>query len=196
MTIEEDTDAVIDPVLRAFRARLATTIAGHVYQGYVRGWTELTQYAGMPYEGPPTAQAVQWAERHAAQLVTEMEVTTKERLAKVISDGIRDKEGIPKLTSIIRQEFGDMAQKRARTIARTETNDALSEGSMSRMKDLRVTGKQVITGDPCEICQAFEAEGAVPIDHEYVYEGQSYGRQPAFHPNCVCVAAPVMLERG
>jgi hypothetical protein len=70
-------------------------------------------------------------------------------------------------------------------IARTETASALEDAMLTRSKAMGVTGKEWITHDPCTICEAFGDEGAVPIDFEYFYEGESYGQRPPAHPNAV-----------
>ena len=197
----KEIDGILDPILATFRDRLSTTLQGHSAMAYLRGSAEMIQWGKTKltdrpifYEGPPVQQAINYANKHSAQLVTRMDEETKSRLAKVIGDAIEQKRGIPGLARDIRREFDDMTKFRSQLIARTETADALEEAFTERGKAMGVTGKEVITapeGDyPCEICQANADEGVVPIDHIF----QSGHKRPPFHPNCICSLAPVMLE--
>ena len=196
----------IYPLLRHFETELLQRVNGYVLTIYLSGDSQVVAWgrsAGLEqaYEGPPIRRAIAYAEKHCAKLVTKMGDETKSQLARIISDGIENKRGIPGLKKDIQDKFKDwkrtdeMSPGRARTIARTETNDALSQASIDRMNDLGVDGKEIVPGDPCDICKAFVDEGVVPIDHEYIYDGENYGKQPSFHPNCVCALAPARLAR-
>jgi len=192
-----DITDVLDPIIDSFSRSLTANVAGHSTEGYLAGSAQMiawgrTKFKDLPifYEGPPMEQAVQYANRHAAQMVTQMDQETKQRLAKVIGDGIKNKRGVPGLTADIRKTFTDMKANRAPVIARTETADALEQSFMDRSKDMGVTGKRWVTFNPCEICQANEGEGDVPIDHTF----SSGDTRPPAHPNCQCALAPVMLE--
>ena len=197
----KEIDEILDPILWTFRDRLSTTLQGHSAMAYLRGSAEMIQWGRTKltdrpifYEGAPIQQAIDYANKHSAQLVTRMDEETKSRLAKVIGDAIENKRGIPGLARDIRREFDDMTKFRSQLIARTETADSLSEAFMDRSKAMGVTGKEVVTapeGDyPCEICQANADEGTVPIDHIF----SSGHTRPPFHPACKCALAPVMLE--
>ena len=201
----KEIDEILDPILMTFRDRLSTTLQGHSAMAYLRGSAEMiewgrTKLSDRPifYEGAPIQQAIDYANKHSAQLVTRMDEETKSRLAKVIGDAIENKRGIPGLARDIRREFDDMTKFRSQLIARTETADSLSEAFMDRSKAMGVTGKEVVTapeGDyPCEICQANADEGVVPIDHIF----SSGHTSPPFHPACllpdVRVEAPLTIS--
>lgn len=190
-------DDALDPILAVFHDSFQTTLEGQSIDAYLLGSAQMTTWGqtegGIPiaYEGPPIQEAVIYAEKHCAELVTQMDEETKRRLAKVISDGIENKRGIPGLRRDIRNEFLDMRRYRADMIARTETSDALSQAFMDRAKAMGIDGKEVIVGDPCDLCRANADEGVVPIDHIF---SSGHQRTP-FHPNCVCALAPVRLRR-
>jgi len=196
----KEIDDILDPILWTFRDRLRATLQGHSAMAYLRGSAEMvswgrTKLRDLPilFEQAPMQQAINYANKRAAQLVTRMDEETKVRLAKVIGDAIEQKRGIPGLARDIRREFDDMTKFRSQLIARTETADSLESAFLDRSKAMGVTGKEVVTapeGDyPCEICQANADEGTVPIDHIF----SSGHTRPPFHPNCVCCLAPVML---
>ena len=196
-----DTEDIIEPILKTFRAKLVTDLIGQHVLAYLAGSAELVSWGvtkgGRPilYEGPPMQQAIDYAQKHCATLVTNMDTETKRLIAQTVSDGIKNKRGIPGLARDLRKQFEamyrtDMPGSRARVIARTETADALEQGFMDRSKDMGVTGKEWVVTDPCEICEGNEAEGVVKINHVF----SSGDLRPPAHPNCRCALAPVMLE--
>lgn len=194
-----DIDDIIEPVLMVFRTQLRARLLSHAVTCYLNGSAQMTSFGhtlrGIPitFEGPPIQDAINFANEHAARLVKEIDLETRDRLAKTISDAIKEKRGIDGLARDIRNEFDDMGKVRSKLIARTETANALSSGSQERMIAMGVTGKRWITvGDSLvsDECRANEAEGAIPADE--IFSGGV--QHPPQHPNCRCVIAPVMLE--
>ena len=59
-------------------------MAGQLAEIYISGQAEIITWGktkgGIPiaYEGPPIQQAIGWAEKHGAQLVTQMDEETRE----------------------------------------------------------------------------------------------------------------------
>ena len=191
-----ETRDMLDPLLAAFSSELSLRLNGFMATAYLKASAEMITWGrtkgGIPiaYEGPPIEQAIGYAEKHCATLVTQMDEETKRRLAQVVSEGIKNKRGIPGLTRDIKSEFNHMVRRRAEMIARTETNDALSQAFMDRAHDMNIEGKEWVTGgEPCEICEDNEAEGVVPINHVF---SSGHDRPPA-HPNCCCALAPARL---
>jgi len=193
---------MLDPILAVMGVDLLSIVLGHATDVYVSGSAEWVMWGrlklGISAEAPPIQAAIEYANKHCATLVKGLNDTTKERLAKIIGDGIANKRGIPGIQADIRRQFkewgriSEMPVSRARMIARTETNDALSQAFMDRAHDMNIEGKEIIVGDPCPICEANASEGVggvVPIDHIYI----SGHERPPFHPNCVCGLAPAIL---
>ena len=151
---------------------------------------------GIPiaYEGPPISQAVDWAEKHAATLVTQMAEETQRRLALTISNGIANKRGIPGLARDIRKTFADMTKFRSELIARTETAEALSSASLDTMADMGIEGKEWVTAGDDRVsddCLGNEAEGVIPVNQSF-----SGGvMAPPQHPDCRCTVAPAQLPK-
>ena len=147
-SLGSDTRGILDPLLASFDDMIEVELSGQLSEIYVSGQAEMITWgktqAGVPiaYEGPPISQAVDWAAKRGAQLVTEMDATTKERLARVIADGIQNKRGIPGLSREIRNTFSDMSRYRSQLIARTETAGALSQTSLDNMQGMGIDGKQ------------------------------------------------------
>lgn len=199
-SLGSETGAVLDPMLATLKGKLQAKLVGQLATIYFSGSAEMITWGktkgGVPiaYEGPPMSQAVDWAEKEGARLVTQMDEETKRRLAQVVSDGIKNKRGVPGLSRDLRKSFSNMSRYRSQLIARTETANALSEASLDRMKDMGIEGKEWVTvGDALVSpeCQGNEAEGVIP-------RGQMFSggvMAPPQHPNCRCALAPARLSR-
>ncbi len=189
---EKEAEDILEPILAVFRTRLQAIIMGHAVTAYLRGSAQMIQYGRtiltdrpIFFEGPPMQQAINYANKHAAQLVTKMDTETKERLAKVIGDAIKEKRGIPGLARDIRKEFDDMTKYRSELIAKTETRDALFHASQERMEAMGITGKEWVLGSGgrggnCEDCKANTAVGVISVDEEFPTP------QYDIHPGCTC----------
>jgi len=200
MPLNKDIENALDPLLATFSETLESTIGGQLTEIYVLGQAEMISYGktklGIPiaYEGPPISQAIDWAEKHGAKLVTQMNEETKRRLAKVVSDGIANKRGIPGVARDLRSTFGDMSKYRSELIARTETANALSEASLDSMKDMGIEGKEWVTvgdADVSDECLANEAQGVIPVGDAF----SSGAMAPPEHPDCRCAVAPARLSK-
>ncbi len=192
---------MLDSLLAVFQDRLEAMLTGRAVIAYLRGSARMVEWGRTKttdrpiyFEGPPMQEAINYASKHGAKLVTGMAEETKQQLAQVISDGIKEKRGIPGLARDIRNQFEEMTKLRSQIIARTETADALEQSFMDRSKDIGVTGKEWITTDPCPICEEFGDMEPVPLDYEYVSTVSDVRvERPPAHPNCMCSLAPVML---
>ncbi len=192
--------STLDAILASFHDILAVDMAGQMADIYISGSAEMVTWGhtlrGIPiaYEGPPIAQAIDWAERYCAKLVTKMDEETKRRLAQLISDGITNKRGVPGLARDIRSDFANMSRYRSQLIARTETANALSEASLDNMKAMGIDGKEWITvGDDrvSDECLGNEAEGVIPVNQ--MFSGGVMA--PPQHPDCRCALAPARLPK-
>ena len=195
-----ETRGMLDPLLGAFDETLQAEVSGHLTTIYSTGSTEMITWgktkAGVPiaFEGPPISQAISWAEKEGARLVTQMDTETKRRLAQVVSDGIANKRGVPGLARDIRTTFADMSKHRSELIARTETSNALSQARLDRMQDMGIEGKEWVTvGDDrvSEECEANEGQGVIPANQAFT----SGPMAPPQHPDCRCTVAPSRLPK-
>uniref|UniRef100_A0A6M3L1M3 Putative methyltransferase n=1 Tax=viral metagenome TaxID=1070528 RepID=A0A6M3L1M3_9ZZZZ len=136
--------------------------------------------------------AKKWIRKEAAAKVTKINEVTRDRLARVLSEGVDRGQSVAKIAKNIRAEVGDMSRYRSKMIAQTELNNAMSEASLRTYERLGVENKSWSTsGDACEICLGNEAEGIVPIDHVF----SSGDERPPSHPNCLCVLSPEKGEK-
>jgi len=200
MPLNKDIENALDPLLATFDEKLEAEIGGQLSETYISGQAEMISYGktklGIPiaYEGPPISQAVEWAKKRGAVLVTQMDATTKERLALHISNGIKNKSGIPKLARDIKAQFADMTKYRSQLIARTETANALSTASLDSMKDMGIEGKEWVTAGDSDVsdeCLGNEAQGVIPVGDTF----SSGASAPPEHPDCRCTLAPARLSK-
>ena len=200
-SIGSDTKGMLDPLLGAFDDTLQAEVEGQLAEIYLSGQAEVITWGktkgGVPiaFEGPPISQAVDWAKKQGATLVTQMDTETKRRLALQISNGIQNKRGVPGLARDIRQSFADMTRFRSQLIARTETSFALSSASLETMSAMGIEGKEWVTvGDDrvSEECEMNEGEGIIPV-------GQAFSggtMAPPQHPDCRCAVSPARLPES
>ncbi len=191
----------LDTLIKAFQADLVYRLNSHLSTIYIAGSVQMISYGktkqlGLPilYEGPPIRQAVEWAEKHAAQLVTKMDEETKTRLAQIISDGIENKRGVQGLARDIRKEFTDMSKYRSELIAKTETGNSLGQSFLDRGRDMGFEGKEWILGSGgregnCPDCIANADAGVIPFDKSF----PSGHMTVLAHPGCTCSVAPARL---
>ena len=196
-SVGDESGDLLDPFLRFFAADLSYRFNSHLVAIYLQGSAQMITWGktkgGIPiaYEGPPVQQAIEWAEKHCAKLITQMAEETKTQLAKVVSDGIANKRGVPGLARDIRKNFEGMSRYRSQLIARTETANALGQSFLDRGKEMGVEGKEWVTagGDACEICLANAAIGVIPFNSTFPSGDTTV---PA-HPSCRCACAPARL---
>jgi len=199
-SLASDTGNILDPLLKTFDATLTTEVSGEIAETYLSGSAEMISWgktkAGVPiaFEGPPIGEAVEWAEKRGATLVAEMDVETKRRLGKTISDGIKNKRGVPGLARDIRGDFENMSKYRSELIAKTETRSALFQSSQDRMIDMGITGKEWVLGSGgaegnCPLCQANASVGVIAVNSDFP------NPQGSIHPGCTCAIAPAVLKK-
>jgi SPP1 gp7 family putative phage head morphogenesis protein len=134
-------------------------------------------------------RAVSWAEQRAAESVTQIDETTREKIRDAIKAGIEDGQSMDQVAEALQESFW-LSDSRAETIARTETAEADIEGNKAGWKVSGVVaGKEWITSktDPCSDCAALDGQ-VVPLDQEFP-EGD-----PPLHPRCECDLLPVLAE--
>lgn len=119
--------------------------------------------------------------------------TTFEVLKSKIVEGVKNGEGIEAIKASIQEYFTDMPDKRARTIAQTESNFILSKSTNDAYNQSSVVvGKEWISiGDHKVRPEHVENEAQGPIPKEAAFSnGEHY---PAEHSvNCRCVLAPAV----
>ena len=201
---EGETHKALDPMLTSFSPTLESLLYEEAIVAYLAGSAQMITWgetkAGIPiaYEGPPMEEAIKYARNHVtkAKLVDGINQVTRDRIANIVEEGIRSKRGIPGIARDIRQEFEWMAKGRSELgithearslmIARTETNNALSQAFLDRAGEMGMKYKEwvVNSGNPCPECA--DNDGSIVPMNEAFPTGVF--RTPQ-HPNCMCSMA-------
>ena len=126
---------------------------------------------------------------NAAELVTNIDESTRDMLAGDIDDALKEGWTTTELANKIEENYA-FSDSRAETIARTEVARADQEGSMKSYRESGVvTGKAwLLAEEPCAICEENENDGIIGID-ELFSSGDDAA--PA-HPNCECSVTPIV----
>jgi hypothetical protein len=136
-------------------------------------------------------QAVDYIIAHGAELVSGIDVYTLKVMRSIIAEGIEDQLGVDGTVRLIRKEMTDMSFARARSIATTEMNDAMSEAALNKIKAVGLNGKRwIVSPGACPLCQANKAQGIIPVNQPF----QSGHQRPPGHPGkCRCAVAGARL---
>lgn len=188
-------------VTRALEGALEKVLPGLLRRGLVAGGEAATLVlrtsglrvaADSPFTMQFNAKApnvIAWAKKHAAELVTEIVETTRQRLADAVvrhTEGTIDDEAF---SDALESAVGD--EDRAQTIARTESMMAVHQGQREAWDQAVDDGllpedakrTWIVTDDDklCPICEPLDGETA-DLDGEYVDSIEA----PPAHPNCRC----------
>jgi hypothetical protein len=178
-------------VLRINRHVLLFAIADHLQKGILAAWKEEHikesdddgSDSDVDQVGPSAERAAEIAAEQAAEAVKNIDATTVDQIASAVSTAIKEQLGVPGASRLIRQTVEDMSSWRAKMIATTEINQAMSDAALEKMKSLSLEYKQIINSpDCCDICAENADVDPLPVDEDY----PSGDDGPPFHPNCRC----------
>jgi SPP1 gp7 family putative phage head morphogenesis protein len=189
------TEVMVRNVLRVMRPILDGLMATHLLLAYQEGWkttsaveAERSGVTGGSLDrlGQTGQNAADYAAEHAGSLIADLDATTLARLQAVVAEAIEERLGVDVLARNIRAEVMDMSVNRARSIATTEMNKAMSQATLDKLAGMEVEYKQWLpVADPCPICSANADQGAIPVDEDF----DSGDAAPPAHPNCRCAVA-------
>jgi hypothetical protein len=156
---------------------------------------------GWDLRNPVLEELVQ---RHAAEMVQNVDNGTKFYLRQMIKEGVAQGMGTSQMVKTIQRDlFGlpmaearKLPRDRIKSIVNYETNRAMSGAATLLRERLGLRLKQWFTNNvsPCEICLGNQAQGEVSSD--FLYEGV-FGQilNPPAHPRtCRCVVMAVERE--
>ena len=142
------------------------------------------------------AAVIEGLEGLASGTVAGIAETTHASLAQILARGAAEGVGMDALsrdiTTTLRSEWPELTAGRARTIANTEVNRAMSQATRDTYSRNGIEKQEWITsgdGRVCDICEANEAQGAVEKDF-----ASGDGAPPA-HPDCRCALIPVIPSK-
>jgi hypothetical protein len=133
-------------------------------------------------------RAVAFLERRAAEMVTGINDTTRDRLRRTLAAAVDSGKSYGETARAIETLFTEFESTRAETIAVHELGTAYIEGNMIVGRDLQDAGLEMTkawlgSGQSCEeICQPNEDDGDIPFDDAF----SSGDDQPPGHVHCDC----------
>lgn len=138
--------------------------------------------------------AVQAAKEQAAELVTNIDESTRQMLRDVIANGLQDNIGLDAIIDNIAQS-PIFSEDRAELIARTEIRNANERGVLKGLFRARDAGNEMLKEwmlgpNPCEICIENADAGPIPLDDVF----PSGDSEPTAHPRCECSITGAMAE--
>ncbi len=139
-------------------------------------------------------RAIAFAQQRAAELVSEITETTRDKLRVLVSDGMVLKQNRDEIADAIMSSTG-FDDARAYLIADTEIGIANGEGALAGLDEAQKIGvkvkKQWLLGEnACDICRDNADQGPIDVDEEF----ESGDDASPAHPNCVCTIIGVVDE--
>jgi high potential iron-sulfur protein len=146
--------------------------------------------------GRVSSGAVAAAREQAADLVSQIDDSTRDMLRDVIADGLEQNVGLSGIIDMI-QNSAAFSEERATLIAQTEVRNANERGVLNGLKEARDSGNHVMKEwladpDACEICLDNEDDGPIELDDVF----SSGDSEPTAHPNCSCSISGVIEDTG
>jgi hypothetical protein len=174
---------------------LETILASIAQDGVAQGLAQVGATTTADLLDQVNEQAVAWAEKHAADLVTKMAETTRAKLRGDLAASIELGMSVQDIAEVIGKDYS-FSQERAELIATTERAFADVAGNMIAYRESGVVkGKQWILGSEHEDgaecdCEANAEAGVVDLDDNFPSGDDA---APA-HPRCVCDVLPVLND--
>jgi hypothetical protein len=138
--------------------------------------------------GEMTNLATQYASEHSAELITEIDESTRNMIRTDITKALETGETSAKLSDTLQRNYA-FSEQRADLITRTEVRQADITGNMIAYKESGVVNEKswiCLGGDTCDECQANEDEGSIDINDSF----SSGDDAPLAHPGCECDIFP------
>lgn len=144
--------------------------------------------------GQVSQRAVAYARDRAAELVTQIDESTRDEIRDIISAGLESNIGMDAIADQLQDAYA-FSEERADLIARTEIAMANQNGVLEGMRAARNAGvrlKKVWLPDAeaCDDCQDNGDDGAIDIDEAFSTGDDA----PPAHPNCRCDMASEVEE--
>ena len=122
-----------------------------------------------------SVKAGRWAESHAAELVTQIEDTTRNKLRDIIAKSVQEEQPWQIIKDRLKESY-EFSDRRAETIARTESALAYNTGAVSCWEESGVVQYVHVTdGDYCDTCRHIDGQTWTLAEAR---------KRPIEHPNC------------
>ncbi len=180
---DEETAREIRDILARLAKERSTAALDHVAD-WVKG--DDAEYRRLLEQA--NARAVHWTQTRVGNLITQVSDTTRQAVNELAADAIKEGLTNDQLAERISEGF-DFSPARADMIARTETANAETAGTLAGFRESGVVGQKEWSADElaCDECEAIDGE---VVGLEENFSDGSDG--PPAHPDCRCVVAPVL----
>lgn len=184
---------IADGELTSQEAHAAIQPEYHEVAPTIEGGKVVAQPAKVDLLSYRDPDAVQWADQHAAELLTkdgtggELADATRNMLRSTLKQAVADKLSDKQIADLLERDYA-FSTERAQLIARTEVRNAIGHGALAGAQrvGMQVKGWRVSDDEgPCPLCEANQAQGWIPIDNPFV----SGAMAPLQHPRCRCSAS-------
>ena len=128
-------------------------------------------------------KAVEFAEKHGADLVTKIDETTRSAIQDLVEKAVEEGWSPGEFANQLEEATG-FNEDRSMLVARTEVALASNRGESAAFKEMGFEKVWVYDGD-CDIC--------APLDGE-IWTLEKSEEEPIGHPNCVRAFSPVPME--
>ncbi len=167
---------------------------GQAYGAGIEAGSEVGRAISFSVKHPA---AVEWLESHAAEMVTNINETTRSTIADIVTRGVEDGTSYDKIARSIKDRFEDFAegrpqqhiQSRAHLVAVTESGNAYERGKRDGLETMRKLGIELekswnTMGDGAvsDGCKENEDAGWIPFDDSF----PSGDTEPLRFPGCRC----------
>jgi hypothetical protein len=174
---------------------LETVLAAIAQDGAAQALAQIGVAATTSIVDQVNEKAVAWAERHAADLVTNLANTTRDKLRGDLAASIELGMSVNEIAAVIGKDYA-FSEDRAELIAQTERAFADVAGNMTAYRESGVvSGKEWVLGpehDDGLDCNCSDNADAGVIGLDENFPGGEDA--PPDHPGCVCDVLPVVVE--
>jgi hypothetical protein len=174
---------------------LETVLAAIAQDGAAQALAQIGVAATTSIVDQVNEKAVAWAEQHAADLVTNLANTTRDKLRGDLAASIELGMSVNEIAAIIGKDYA-FSEDRAELIAQTERAFADVAGNMTAYRESGVvSGKEWVLGpehDDALDCNCSDNADAGVIGLDENFPGGEDA--PPDHPGCVCDVLPVVSE--
>jgi phage portal protein BeeE len=198
-------DARIKRVIGAVKPKAINAELDPVWKDKVKEWGDvaMADVGVKPAFDMYNENVATHLEDFSSDRITLVNDTTRDAIAKALSEGVDAGEGIPDLQKRIEDVFFFCDETRSALIARTEVTRSANFASMAGYKQSGLVDKKVWIATPGDITRDTHKElggrDPIPIDDPFEIDGEEAQQPgdfgvPEEDCNCRCAVAPVVND--
>lgn len=135
-------------------------------------------------------RAAAYAKAHAADLVTQIDDTTRDEIRELITNSLAEGMTYQEVSDKL-EEMYSFSPERADLIARTESAIAGNQGILEGMRELKSQGVKIKKiwlpdAEACDACLELGNQDAIPLEDDFESDDYDDTDAPPLHPNCRC----------